>query len=196
MQTPPRFIGIAGGSCSGKTILANNLTAHLGSELTLFSFDDMYVGHAAVAGKEITDWESPDLYRWDDFLDHLRDLKAGRSVTILANESPERRVPEILEIEACPVVTVFGFLALHNPEVRDLFDTTVYLDVPESEIIRRRLDRAVPGDPWGSVEYVTGDLIAGHRRVVLPQRELAEHVLDATLPPDQVADKVITIIQE
>jgi uridine kinase len=196
MQTPTKLIGIAGGSCSGKTILGDKLVARLGDELALFSFDDMYVGHAALKGKEITDWESPDLYRWDDFFDHLRDLKAGRSVTIVANESPERRTPEIVEVQTRPVVAVLGFLTLHDPKIRSLFDATVYLDVPESEIIRRRLDRATFDDPWNSVEYVTGDLIAGHRRVVLPQRELAEHVLDATLPPDRIADKMETIINQ
>jgi uridine kinase len=196
MYTPSeRFIGITGGSCSGKTLLCNNLATRLGDKLTLFSFDDMFVGMAAVANKGITDWENPDLYRWDDFLSHLRELKAGHSVTILANESRERRTPETLHIQVRPIVVVVGFLALHNPEVRKLFDTTVYLDVPETEIIRRRLARAVPNDPWDSVEYVTGELIAGHRRVVVPQRKLADYVLDATLPPDQVADDITAIIQ-
>lgn len=195
MQTPEKLIGITGGSCSGKTILSNNLTDRLGDKLTLLSFDDMYVGHAAVADKNITDWESPDLYRWDDFLCHLHELKLGRTVTILANESRERRAPEILHIQPRPIVAVVGFLALHHPEVRQLFDTTIYLDVPETEIIRRRLARAVPNDPWDGVEYVTGELIAGHRRVVVPQRERADYVLDATLPPDQVADEIATIIE-
>lgn len=196
MQTiPKRFIGIAGGSCSGKTILSNNLSARLGSDLTLFSFDDMFVGMAAVVGKGITDWGSPYLYRWNDFLSCLRELKAGRPVTILANESRERKTPEKLYIQPCPSVVVYGFLALHSPEVRKLFDTTIYLDLPEAEIIRRRLDRALPDDPWDGVDYVTGGLIAGHRRYVVPQRAFAEHILDATVPPEQVASEVEVIIR-
>lgn len=196
MQTiPEKFIGITGGSCSGKSILSRNLTARFGDELTLFSFDDMYVGHAAVAGKDITDWESPDLYRWEEFITHLKELKAGNPVEFLANESRERRIPECISVEPRRYVIVLGFLALHNAQVRELLDTTIYLDVSEEEIIRRRLARAVPGDHWDNEEYVRGGLIAGHRRYVMPQRELADYILDASQPPEQVADEVAAIIQ-
>ena len=195
MQNTPKLIGISGGSCSGKTILGNSLADRLGNRLTRFSFDDMYVGHAALAGKNVTDWESPALYRWDDFVDHLRTLKDGRPTEIIANESPERDAPEKLTIHPRPIVAVFGFLTLHNPEARELFDTTIYLDVPEDEIIRRRLNKTVPSGPWDSKDYVTGPLIEGHRRVVVPQRALAEHVLDATAPPDQVVTQAEAVIR-
>lgn len=195
MKNTPKIIGITGGSCSGKTILGNNLTNRLGDRLMRFSFDDMYIGHAAVAGKKITNWEDPALYRWDDFIAYLHNLKAGRSTKIVANESPERDAPEILTIHPRPVIIVPGFLALHNSEIRKFFDISIYLDVPEAEIIRRRLEKPMPDGPWGSIEYITGPLIEGHRRFVLPQRAFAEHILDATAPPEQVASEVEAIIR-
>lgn len=195
MKNTPRIIGITGGSCSGKTILSNTLSNRLGDRITRFSFDDMYIGHAAVAGKKITNWEDPALYRWDDFIAHLHDLKAGRPAKIVANESPERDAPEVLTIHPHPIIIVPGFLTLHNSEIRKLFDTSIYLDIPETEIIRRRLAKPMPDGPWGNAEYITGPLIEGYRRFVLPQRAFAEHILDATAPPEQIANEVEAIIR-
>jgi uridine kinase len=194
-SVPKRFIGIVGGSCSGKTTLSKNLAEQYEDRLGFFSLDDMYIGHAALGGRVVTDWEDPALYRWDDTIKHLTDLKDGCPVTITANESPERREPQQLYIEPRPFMVVVGFLALHNPQVRELFDTTIYLDVPEDEIIQRRLGRAVPGNPWDAEAYVTGELIAGHRRLVLPQRELADYVVDGTLPSPVIADEVAEILE-
>src|SRR5579859_3779753 len=174
LKPPERFVGITGGSCSGKTTLEHNLEVMLGDRLTLFPFDDMFVGRAALAGRTVTDWEDPNLYRWGDFVSHARDLKAGRAVTIIAN-SRESKAAGIntRRIEPRPIVVVAGFLVLYDPEVTKMFDITIYLDVPEDEIIRRRLARANPDSPWDSTEYINGALIPGHRRVVVPQRELA-----------------------
>ena len=197
MSNPPeRFVGITGGSCTGKTMLEHNLAATFGDRLALFPFDDMFVGRTALAGKTVTDWEDPNLYRWDDFVSHMRDLKEGRPATIIA-KSRESKVAGIdsRRIEPRPIVVVVGFLALHHPEVRKLFDTTIYLDVPEDEIVRRRVARANPDSPWDSAEYIHEMLIPGHRRVVVPQREFADHILDATVSPEQLAGEVAAIIQ-
>lgn len=196
LKPPERFVGITGGSCSGKTTLEHNLTAKFGDRLALFPFDDMFVGRSALAGKTITDWEDPDLYRWDDFVGHMRDLKEGRAVTIIAKSRESKAAGiDTRRIEPRPIVAVVGFLTLHHPEVRKLFDTTIYLDVPEDEIIRRRTARANPDSPWDSAEYIHGMLIPGHRRVVVPQLEFADHVLDATAPPEQLAGEIAAIIQ-
>jgi len=196
LKPPKRFVGITGGSCSGKTTLEHRLAATFGDRLALFPFDDMFVGRTALAGKTITNWEDPSLYRWDDFVGHIRDLKEGRTVTIIANSRESKAAGiDTRQIESRPIVAVVGFLALHHPEVRRLYDTSIYLDVPEDEIIRRRMARANPDSPWDSAEYIHGMLIPGHRRVVVPHREYADHVLDATVPPEQLADEVAAIIQ-
>lgn len=191
----PEIVGIAGGSCSGKTTLEHNLTTILGDRIIFFPFDDMFVGLAALTGRTITDWEDPNLYRWGDFIGHLHDLKNGRPTTI-ATHSRESTTHGITSrrIEPRPLVAVTGFLALHHPQARELFDTTIYLDLPEDELIRRRLARANPDDPWDSIDYITTALLPGHRRVVLPQRGYADHILDATRPPDQLAAQLAALL--
>jgi uridine kinase len=195
--SPVKLVGITGGSCSGKTTLENNLATRFNHQFTFFPFDDMFVGMEALAGQTITDWEDPNLYRWDDFIPHLHDLKNGHPVTITANsqESVEEGITSRF-IQPRSIVTVVGFLALHHPEARQIFDTTIYLDVPEEVIIQRRLARANPDNPWDSTEYINNKLIPGHRRVVVPQRNFAAYIIDATMPPEQVANKVADKIQQ
>jgi uridine kinase len=190
-----KLVGITGGSCTGKTTLERGLTARFGDNIAIFPFDDMFVGRSALGDRVITDWEDPDLYRWDDFVDHVRNLKLGRVVTIVA-KSRESKAAGIDQrvIEPRPTVLVVGFLALHHPEINDLYDTKIYLDLSEEEIVRRRKGRANPESPWDSDAYINSMLIPGHRRVVLPQRELADYTIDASLPPEQVVDEIAKVI--
>jgi uridine kinase len=196
LQQPVRLIGITGGSCTGKTTLEYGLSERFGDKIAIFPFDDMFVGRSALGDKVITNWEDPELYRWDDFISHVRDLKMGRATTIIA-KSRESKAAGIDQrhIESRPVVLVVGFLALHNPGINDLYDTKLYLELSEDEIVRRRKERANSESPWDTDEYINGMLIPGHRRVVVPQRDLADHIVDASLPPEKVVDEVAKIIE-
>jgi hypothetical protein len=62
-----------------------------------------------------------------------------------------------------------------------------------AEMVRRRLLRA---DAYFNREpYVSTTLRAAHRRLVLPQRASATHVVDGRLSPDALAQKVSEILQ-
>jgi uridine kinase len=192
-----RFIGITGGTCSGKTTLEDNLAAIFGDEICLFPFDDMFAGLQALQGRKVTNWEAPGLYRWNDLIQHLHDLKNGRPTTIDAR-SRDSAPAGILtrRIEPRPSTVVAGFLTLYHPAVRDLFDSTIYLHAPEEVLVARRLARANPRNPWDEPHYIHQMLMPGHRRVVLPQRDFAQHIIDATMPPADVAQQVTRIIRD
>jgi uridine kinase len=192
---PELLVAIVGGTNSGKTTLEAGLVRGLGDQVSTFSFDDMFVGMQAIEGRTIDDWEDPGLYRWDDFGRHLNDLKNGLPVTIKANSRESTAAGlETRVIEPRPIVVVLGFLVLHDPEIRPLFDVSLYIELPEDEIIRRRLARAKPGSPWDSQQYINQKLIPGHRRVVVSQRRFVDHELDGMLPPEQLVDEALRII--
>jgi uridine kinase len=192
---PTKIIGLAGGSCSGKTELERNLQARLGNQLSIFPFDDMFVGMSALEGNRIDDWESPALYRWDELFDALNTLRQGHAATFSAHsrESAEAGI-RTRTIEPRRVVIVAGFLALHDEAIRSLYDDTVYIDLPEDEIIRRRKERAKPDSPWDTDEYINSGLIPGHRRFVIPQREVAKHIISGLQSREALADEVVMVI--
>lgn len=195
MPKPTKIIAVAGGSCSGKTTLIRNLAERLGDDLANFPFDEMFVGFAALREVEVTDWESPALYRWDELLRCLRELKDGRPVIVQGSESRDNgETVTMLRIEPRPILMVGGFLALHDERVRALYDQTIFIDVSEDEIIRRRKAQADPSIPMDSDQYITGPLIAGHRKYVEPQREFADHIVEGTLPPEVLAGEVARLL--
>jgi uridine kinase len=189
------IIGLAGGSCSGKTTLVRNLAAHLGEDLSVFPFDVTFVGFDALRGIEVTDWESPDLYRWDEFLHSIIELKHGRSVTFTAGESREDESIRIIRVEPRPIIIVDGFLALYDKRVRALYDRTIFIDLPESEIIRRRKAQADPDLPMDTDHYLNTRLIPGYRKYVMPQRRYADHIIDGTLSPEVLARQTARLIK-
>lgn len=146
-------------------------------------------------GAVIEDWESPNLYCWNDFFEALSALKQGHTVTLHANsrESTEAGITT-RRIEPRPIVLVAGFLALHDDAIRSLYDDTVYIDLPEAEIIRRRKARANPDSPWDSDEYINGGLIPGHRKFVVPQRDLANHIVSGLVAREALAEEVASIV--
>jgi uridine kinase len=190
------FVAITGGTSSGKTTLARGLSRRFGDELAVLAFDDLAIGRAALAaaGRVVTDWDDPALWRWDDVRRHVADLRAGRATTVDAR-SRESRAAGIASrrIEPRPVVALVGFLALHDETLARAFDARVYLDLPEDEMVRRRLRR--PPSEENREPYLSSTLLPAHRRLVVPQRDRATHVVDGMLTRDTVADEVADIIR-
>jgi uridine kinase len=197
MPTAQRlFVGVSGGTCSGKTTLQCGLERRLGEDLAVISFDDMTHGGAALkaAGRTVTDWDEPSLFRWADLHGHLNDLRAGRPTTIDARSRESRRagIPERL-VQPRPIVALIGSLALHDPVLAAGFRVRVFIDLPEAELVRRRLTR--PPCEENRQPYISTTLLPAHRRLVTPQRALATHIVDGRLPPDALADTVAAIVE-
>jgi uridine kinase len=190
------FVAVTGPTGSGKTTLADGLSTRFARDLSVLSLDDLVIGRAALAaaGRTVTDWDDPALWRWHDLRAHLDDLRAGRPAVVDARsrESRAAGIPTRRVVPA-PVVLLVGHLALHDATIARTFDVRVYLDLPEDELIRRRLRR--PNAEENREPYLTRALLPAHRRLVVPQKARATHVVDATRPPDAVADEIAAIIR-
>lgn len=189
------MIGIAGPSCSGKSTLEANLQLELGEEVTTFPFDDLFVGPDAVSD-DSADIEGPASYRWDDYFDHLNGLAHGLRVDLISHsqESQAAKINKRVLVPR-PVIVVAGFLALHSPRINGFFDTTIFIDLDDDEIVRRRKARALPNDPYDTEDYIKGPVLDGNRKYVLPQRDIAEHILDGTSKPSALKAEAIEIIR-
>src|SRR6185437_2315405 len=79
----PFIIGIAGGSGSGKSTVARNVAQALHAESVAFIDMDAYYRNYAylpLAERRAINWDHPDAFDWELFLDQLRRLAAGESV--------------------------------------------------------------------------------------------------------------------
>lgn len=188
-------VGIAGGSCSGKTTVAEALFKKHKRIASLLMFDDYFIDPGDVNLKDI-DWESIDRYDLLKLKNDLTKLRLGETV-VYASNSRESSATGIQSkiVEPKPLIIMEGFLLLVDPEVRNHINLMIFLDIPEEEIIRRRLARKLGNSPWDSEDYIYEGLIKGYRDYVLPTKIFAHHVIDATKPPDALVDQIDTLIK-
>jgi uridine kinase len=194
---PNLLVGIAGPTCSGKSTLEANLQKELGDEMAILPFDDLFIGPEALANNPAIDNEDPEAYRWEDYLRHLEDLRSNKQICMTANSRESRQAGiEERVITPRPIILAAGFLALHSPKVNSLFDATIFIDLSDSEIMRRRLQRGLSDDPLESPDYIKGRILPATKRYVMPQREVADYTLNGMDRPQTLTAKVLEIINQ
>lgn len=128
----PILIGIAGGSCSGKTTFCTALEKALSAlSPRVFHIDDYFLPPEErpritgfVNGREYPDHNAPASFRLD--LLH-KDLE------------------EVMQ-SGCAAVIVEGLLALWDEEIYGKLDLKLYVDCPDEERLARRIKRHLS---WG-----------------------------------------------
>ncbi|MBI2798128.1 hypothetical protein HYX70_02370 [Candidatus Saccharibacteria bacterium] len=185
------IIGIAGGSCSGKTTLIEEIQKRLGDEFSGLSFDDYFVGEENLP-EVVEDWENPSLYRYDEFITDLKSLRQGKTIH-LRTKSRESTASGVTSKQLDPNKFTFieGFLIFYDPAAVKLFDKKVFIDLPEEQIVQRRLDRSDGVSRWDLPEYINKRLIPGHRNYVQPQSKLADIVVNGEWPTSKMANVII-----
>ncbi len=198
----PSLVLITGPTNSGKTTLAEAVSQSFDPPLTRHSQDahDLYpTGTPPEQIAHITNWEDPDLFDMDRFFYFLSELKDGRSIT-LYDRSRERLAQGGGEDNLKPTAVVIadGFAVLHDPRAQKLFDATIYVDLPEEEMVRRRKLRRgePPWEPWDTDEYIEGTMLEATQHLVLPQKELVDLVLDGTLPIETLKGQALQFLHD
>jgi len=176
-----RIIAVAGGPASGKTTAVAGVAAALGASVV--NVDDYWAGHdpLTLPGR----WEDPGGYDLDTLAGDLAQLRAGQAVPARALSRESKAAGRSGGLVQ-PATTIFceGFLALHHPGVVAEADLAVWVEVPERELCRRRLERAsrvgLHGGP-DAPSWVRGAMLVAYRSAAAIQRPRADIVLDGTL---------------
>lgn len=193
-EIAPFLIGIAGGSCSGKSSVTVEISKrHTNS--TLIHFDDYIYSRDIIDYTHVIDWETPDLYDLEKLKGDLIKLKRGdiAALSLSSKESPDQNIlVDIIQPQS--LIIIEGFLLFHDPNIRDQLNLMVFLDLSEEEMIGRRLARKTRAAPWDEEEYLKTLLLKGHKKYVLPTKIYANHIIDASKPITQVSDEVDKLI--
>ena len=140
-----RIIGIAGASGSGKSELAREVSEALGG-VSILTLDSYYreLGHLTEEERAQVDFDDPSALEFNLIVEHLRALKAGQAVDEpVYSFAHHTRTGESKRIAPTDPVIVEGLLALHWPELREIFDLRVFVQTDPEECFRRRLERDV-----------------------------------------------------
>jgi uridine kinase len=153
----PLIVGIAGGTGSGKTTVANKLAAAMppGRCVTL-EHDAYYVdqGHLPPAERATINYDHPSALESALLAEHLRELRGGRPVDVpIYDFATHTRLAETRRVAPAPVIVVEGILVFADAALREQMDIKIFVDTdPDIRLIRRiRRDLEQRGRSFQSV---------------------------------------------
>ena len=139
------LIGIAGGSGSGKTLVARTIVRELGSDrVVIIDQDSYYKDLEAIppGEREGRNFDHPDAFDQDLLREHVRELLAGRPIEQpIYDYGAHRRLAEKRVIGEHSVIVLEGILIFVDPELRALMDIKLFIDADADVRFIRRLRR-------------------------------------------------------
>jgi uridine kinase len=144
---PPVVIGIAGGTGSGKTTVANVILQRVGADhIALLPHDAYYkdLENLPRAQRDLVNFDHPDSLETDLLVRHIRELREWRAVDIpIYDFTTHARTRRTQHIDPQPVILVEGILIFHEPALRELFDVKIFVDTDADIRFIRRLQRDI-----------------------------------------------------
>ncbi|MCI5583901.1 MAG: uridine kinase [Anaeroplasma sp.] len=177
------FIGVAGGTGSGKTTLTRHLKEHFGDSVTVISHDSYYKLQEGLTYEERVrqNYDHPDAFDTELLLHHLRELKAGRSIRCpVYSFTDYNRTDQTVEIAPAKVVIVEGILIFQDPALREMFDIKIFVEADADVRSLRRCLRDVE-DRGRTLQSVVKQYLTTtkpmHEQFVEPSRKYADIVV-------------------
>ena len=178
------FIGIAGGTGSGKTTLADRLVDSFGrDEVSIIRHDNYYKRHDEMTYEERCklNYDHPDAFDNDLLREHLLQLKEGKTVEVpVYDYTIHNRSNEVEKVVSAPVIVLEGILIFQEPMISELMDIKVFVDTDADVRILRRIQRDVEerGRSLQSVisQYLT-TVKPMHEQFVEPSKRKADIII-------------------
>lgn len=161
------FIGIAGGTGSGKTTLTEHLVSRFGDDIAVVHHDNYYKRQDCSFEERCKqNYDHPDAFDTDLMIQDLKKLKAGQTIYCpVYDYALHNRTDQTVEIRPAKVIIVEGILIFQNKELRDLLDIKIFVETDADVRILRRALRDVEerGRSMQSVVLVMMAVQAGNR---------------------------------
>ncbi len=198
----PIIIGIAGGTASGKTTIANRLVESFLDEthVTVIRQDDYYKDqtHKTMTERVKNNYDHPDAFDTEFLVEQLSALKRGETILKPTYDYELHTRSDIVEMIApSRVIVLEGIFVLAQKEVRDLCDIKVYCDTPDDIRFIRRLVRDV-NERGRTVESVINQYLSTvkpmHDAFIEPSKKYANIIFPENTENDVAIDLLITKI--
>jgi uridine kinase len=146
-RTVPLVIGIAGGSGSGKTTVAQEILQRVGPDRIAFLQHDSYYkdlsGLPPVQRAEVN-FDHPNSLETELLIEHIATLRDGKPVEVpIYDFSTHSRTTRTFTVQPRRVILVEGILIFAEPALRVMFDVKIFVDTDSDLRLIRRLERDI-----------------------------------------------------
>ena len=181
----PIFIGITGGTGSGKSTIAKEIYRQFGEDCIAMIEQDSYYkdqSHLSMEDRVKTNYDHPNAFDNNLLVSHLESLLNGHSIQKPSYDfSIHNRIEDTTKVEPKEIVIVEGILILEDPRIRELLDIKVYVDTDADIRILRRLVRDI-NERGRTVESVVDQYLNIVRPMHLQFTEPSKKYADIIIP--------------
>ena len=141
------LIGIAGGTGSGKTSIAKELSSNFSkSDIILIEQDSYYkdLSNISISEREKINFDHPNSIDFSLMTKHLKSLKNGIQTKIpIYDFATHTRKKSTKTIDKHRIILLEGIFSLFNDKIRDMMNIKIYIDTPNDLRIIRRIKRDI-----------------------------------------------------
>ena len=143
----PLVIGIAGGSGSGKTTVAQEILQRVGPDRIAFLQHDSYykdLSGLPPAQRVEVNFDHPNSLETELLIQHIASLRDGKAVEVpIYDFSTHSRTSKTFTVQPRRVILVEGILIFTEAALRDMFDVKIFVDTDSDMRFIRRLERDI-----------------------------------------------------
>ena len=206
MNKRPLVIGIAGGSCSGKTSVTRAIYEEFKNHSVVVIEQDYYYkdqSHMTFEERLQTNYDHPLAFDTDLLIEHVKALLNRESIEKPMYDYVEHtRAKEVTTVEPKDVIIVEGILVLEDERLRELMDIKLFVDTDSDLRIIRRIQRDIKerGRTADSVieQYVTA-VRPMHNMFIEPTKRYADVIIPEgggnNVAIDLMVTKIKTILE-
>jgi len=178
-------VGVAGGTGSGKTTVAEAIVTRIGAARIAYLQHDRYYRDLGVGDPaELLhhNFDHPNALESELLVAHLEQLKAGRPIEVpIYDFTRHRRTSRTEHLQPSRVVLVEGILIFVEAALRRLFDIKIFVDTDADLRFIRRLRRDIT-ERGRTVESVVGQYLETVRPMHLEFVEPSKRWADLIIP--------------
>jgi uridine kinase len=141
----PLILGIAGGTGSGKSTIAQKIVDGLSPGMAVVVDHDSYYrdnSELPFEERQLLNYDHPESLDNDLFLEHVDMLRRGQSIKVPIYDFEEHaRSDRYRHVESTPIVILEGILVFVDPIIREQMDVKIFVDTASDIRAFRRIRR-------------------------------------------------------
>lgn len=206
MNKRPVVIGIAGGSCSGKTSVTRAIYEVFRNHSVVVIEQDYYYkdqSHMTFEERLETNYDHPLAFDTDLLIEHINALLNRQPIEKPVYDYVQHtRANETIRVEPKDVIIVEGILVLEDERLRNLMDIKLFVDTDSDLRIIRRIQRDI-NERGRTTESVIEQYLSAvrpmHNLFIEPTKRYAHVIIpeggDNEVAIDLMVTKIKTILE-